>query len=145
MLPNAGELSLSVSWAQIDGASDRRSCAFVQDQGDVSAFYRFTEVDGQLTLAQDSAVAPLAGQPLPFTGCPDLDDQERLNARLSWLSPKGDWQVAAWVTNGTDWEPEADAGGLGGDLRSNFSDGSPAYTRREEPRMYGLELTYTFQ
>ena len=48
------------------------------------------------------------------------------------------------MTNATDWKPDGDPGGLGGDLRSDFSDGSPAWDRREEPRMYGVELTYTF-
>ena len=79
------------------------------------------------------------------SSCPDLDDQERLNARVSWLSPRGDWMIAAWVTNATDWDPDDDPGGLGNDLRTDFTDGSPAYDRREEPRMYGLELTYTFK
>ncbi len=146
ILPNAGELALAVSWAQIDGDSNRTDCRYVQDLGDGrSAEYGFDEIDGTLFLSQDSAWAPIGDGPLPFDSCPDFDDKERLNARISWLSPGGSWQVAAWVTNATDWEPDEDPGGLGNDLRSGFTDGSPAYDRREEPRLYGLELTYTFK
>ncbi len=151
VLPDAGELTFSVSWAHIDGDTDRTSCRLVEDQGNgISAETGFEEVNGQLVVSQDNFPNPFLDdmgdliRPLPFSSCPDLDDQERLNARLSWLSPRGDWQIAAWVTNATDWEPDGDPGGLGNDLRSDFSDGSPAYDRREEPRMYGLELTYTF-
>ena len=49
------------------------------------------------------------------------------------------------MTNATDWEPDdVDAGGLGGELASNFSDGSPSYGRTQEPRMYGMEFRYNF-
>jgi iron complex outermembrane receptor protein len=146
VLGNASELALAVSWANIDGADDRTGCKYVEDLPDgTGAVYGLGENEdtGVLEITQPSAVGTLT-EP-PFDSCPDFDDREQLNARISWLSPRGDWQVAAWVTNATDWEPEGDPGGLGGDLRSGFSDGSPAWDRREEPRMYGLELTYTFK
>ncbi len=147
ILPNAGELSFSISWAWIQGDNDRVSCRFVQDLGGgLTAETGLTEINGQLVISQPSAFqAQGAITEPPFNSCPDLDDQERLNGRIAWLSPRGDWQIAAWITNATDWEPDGDPGGLGNDLRTNFSDGSPAYDRREEPRMYGLELTYTFK
>jgi hypothetical protein len=119
----------------------------VEDLADgTGAVYGLTEVDGSLIISQPSATGTLT-EP-PFNSCPDLDDREQLNARLSYLSPDGAWEVATWVTNATDWDPAggADApGGIGGELRSAFSDGSPAYDRREEPRMYGVELKYAFQ
>lgn len=146
-LANAGELTFAVSWAWIEGANDRLSCRFVQDLGNgLTAETGLTTINGELVISQPSAFqAQGAITEPPFSSCPDLDDQERLNARVSWLSPRGNWMVAAWVTNATDWEPDGDPGGLGNDLRSDFSDGSPAYDRREEPRMYGLEFTYTFR
>ena len=141
---NGSEVSLAVAWAHIDGASDRTSCSYVQTLADGSgAVYEYKEINGDLVTSRESATGTLTEQ--PFDSCPDLDDREQLNARISWLAPGGDWEVAAWVTNATDWGDEGDPGGLGGDLSSNFSDGSPAYDRREEPRMYGMELTYTFQ
>jgi iron complex outermembrane receptor protein len=141
---NTGEVALAVSWANIDGAGDRSSCEYVENLADgTGAPYGLSEIDGELIISRASVRGTLT-EP-PFDSCPDFDDREQLNARLSWLSPRGNWEVAAWVTNATDWEPEGDPGGLGGDLRSDFSDGSPAYDRREEPRMYGVELTYTFQ
>jgi hypothetical protein len=52
------------------------------------------------------------------------------------------------VTNATDWEPDegskGDPGGLGSELASNFSGGSPSYGRTQEPRMYGMEFRYNF-
>ena len=146
VLNNAGEVSLAVSWANIDGAEDRTGCRYVQDLPDgTGAVYGLGENEdtGVLEITQPSAVGTLT-EP-PFNSCPDLDDREQLNARIAWLSPRGAWQVAAWVTNATDWEPDGDPGGLGDELRSAFSDGSPSWDRREEPRMYGLELTYTFK
>jgi hypothetical protein len=56
--------------------------------------------------------------------------------------------VAAFVTNATNWTPKhrgGEPGGLGGELASNFSDGSPSYGRTDEPRMYGVEFRYNFQ
>jgi iron complex outermembrane receptor protein len=143
---NGGEASLAVAWAWEEGNSYRKSCVFVEDLADgTGAVYGLTEVDGSLIISQPSVTGTLT-EP-PFDSCPDLDDREQLNARLSYLSPDGNWEVAAWVTNATDWDPAGadDApGGLGGELRSAHSDGSPAYDRREEPRMYGVELKYAF-
>nr|MDJ0877328.1 TonB-dependent receptor [Halieaceae bacterium] len=146
-LGNASELTFAVSWAWIEGDTDRLGCRFVEDLGNgLTAVTGLTTIDGDLVISQPSAYqAQGAITEPPFNSCPDLDDQERLNARVSWLSPRGDWMIAAWVTNATDWDPDGDPGGLGGDLRTDFTDGSPAYDRREEPRMYGLELTYTFK
>ena len=75
-------------------------------------------------------------------------DKELLNLRVTYYSASGNWEVGAFVTNATDWAPdladEGDPGGLGGELASAFSDGSPSWIRREEPRMYGVELRYNF-
>lgn len=84
----------------------------------------------------------------PFKNCPDTDDQEQLNARLAYNSPERDWTVAAFVTNATNWTPKVlagEPGGLGSQLASAFSDGSPSYPRTDEPRMYGVEFRYNFQ
>ncbi|MEP5764777.1 MAG: TonB-dependent receptor [Halieaceae bacterium] len=144
---NGSEMAFSIAWAHIDGDSTRTSCTYVENLPDgTGAIYGLTEVEGELIISRDSATGTLTEA--PYDSCPDVDDREQLNARLSWMAPRANWEVAAWVTNATDWEPDVgggDPGGLGGDLRSGFSDGSPSYSRREEPRMYGLELTYTFQ
>ena len=64
---------------------------------------------------------------------------------MAWFSPSAAWEIAGWVKNATNWEPEeVDPGGLGGELASDFSDGSPSWTRREEPRFYGMEVRYRF-
>lgn len=143
-LPGSGEITASVSYARIDGDNNRVGCRFVQDLGTgLSAEIGLNDVDGTLVISQPTATGAIT-EP-PFDSCPNLDDQERLNARVAWISPGRTWTVAGWVTNATDWAPNNDPGGLGNDLRSDFTDGSPSYSRREEPRMYGLELTYTFQ
>jgi len=141
---NGGETTLAIAWAWEEGNSWRKSCTYVETLADgTGAVYGLTEVDGQLIISQPSATGTLSE--VPFDSCPDLDDKETLNVRLSYLSPKGNWEVAAWVTNATDWDPDGDPGGIGGELRSAFSDGSPAYDRRDEPRMYGVELKYSFE
>ena len=138
---NGSKLALSVSWAWKEGAGDRTSCAYVQDLPDGSgAFYEFREVEGELIISNDSATGNLS-EP-PFGSCPDLDDEERLNARAAWISPGGEWEIGAWVTNATDWGPDGDAGGIAQELQSTITDGSPAYDRREPPRMYGIDLRY---
>jgi iron complex outermembrane receptor protein len=143
---NGSEVALAVAWAWEEGNSWRKSCTYVETLADgTGAVYGLSEVDGNLIISQPSATGTLTEA--PYNSCPDLDDREQLNARLTYLSPDGAWELAAWVTNATDWDPvggEDDPGGLGGELRSAFSDGSPAYDRREPPRMYGVELKYTF-
>mgnify|MGYP001597777071 CR=1 FL=1 len=141
---NGSEINLSVAWAWKEGDGDRTSCAYVETLADGSgAYYGLTEIDGQLIISNDSATGSLT-EP-PFSSCPDLDDEEQLNARASWISPDGAWEVGAWVTNATDWGPDGDAGGNGNELASAFTDGSPSYDRRAEPRMYGMDLRYTFK
>lgn len=140
---NGSEMNLSVSWAWKEGAGDRTSCSYVETLADGSgAYYGYTEVDGTLIVSNDSATGSLT-EP-PFDSCPDLDDEERLNARLSWLDSSGNWEIGAWVTNATDWGPDGDAGGNGNELAGDITDGSPSYSRREEPRMYGMDLRYSF-
>jgi len=140
---NGGEASLAVAWSWEEGNSWRTSCTYVESLADgTGAVYGLSEVDGSLVISQPSATGTLTAP--PFSSCPDLDDREQLNARLSYLSPGGDWEVAAWITNATDWDPTGDPGGLGGELKSAYSDGSPAYDRREEPRMYGVDFKYSF-
>ena len=68
-----------------------------------------------------------------------------LNGRIAYFSADGDWEVGAWITNATDWDEEDDPGGLGDDLQSECcGDGSPAWDRREPPRMYGMDFRYNF-
>ncbi|TXS92122.1 TonB-dependent receptor [Parahaliea maris] len=124
----------------------RDSCVYVVDnsaEGLPSDVYTLTEIDGQLVITNDSATGDLDAP--PFDSCPDTDDREQLNARVTYYSANEHWEVGAFVVNATDWEPEiGDPGGLGGETASNFSDGSPSWTRRNEPRMYGVELRYNF-
>ncbi|MFK7976992.1 MAG: TonB-dependent receptor [Halioglobus sp.] len=142
-LTNGAEATASVSWAWQEGEKDRRSCKFVQDLGDISAVYELDTVDGALVISRDSAVGTLTESPID--SCPDFDDQESLNARLSYLAANGNWEAGLWVTNATDFvRDDKDPGGLGGDLRSAFSDGSPAYDRRDPPRMWGVDFRYSF-
>lgn len=140
---NGAETTASISWAWQEAEKDRRSCKFVQDLGDISAIYELDTVDGELVISRDSATGTLTEA--PFDACPDLDDEEQLNARLSYLNATGNWEAGLWVTNATDWAQSGkDPSGLGGDLRSAFSDGSPAWDRRDPPRMWGVDFRYNF-
>lgn len=142
-LNNGAEATASVSWAWEEGQSDRQSCKFVEDLGDISAIYELDTVDGDLVISRPSRVGTLTEA--PFDSCPDQDDEERLNARLSYLNATGTWEAGIWITNATNWaQSKGDPGGLGGDLRSAFSDGSPAWDRREPPRMWGVDFRYNF-
>ena len=88
---NGSEAILSVSWAWKEGDGDRTSCAYVEELADgTGAYYRFEEIEGDLIISDDSATGSLT-EP-PFGSCPDLDDEERLNARASWISPEGSWE-----------------------------------------------------
>jgi len=140
---NGAEAIASVSWAWREGEQDRLKCTYVENLGDISAIYELDTVDGDLVISRPSAVGTLTEA--PFDSCPDLDDEERLNARLSYLNPTGAWEAGIWITNATNWVPDnKDPSGLGGDLRSAFSDGSPAWDRREPPRMWGVDFRYNF-
>lgn len=142
-MKDGAEATASVSWAWQQGEQDRLSCKYVQDLGDISAIYELDTVDGELVISRDSAVGTLTESPLE--SCPDFDDQESLNARLSYLAASGNWEAGIWVTNATDFvRDDKDPSGLGGDLRSAFSDGSPAHDRRDPPRMWGVDFRYTF-
>jgi hypothetical protein len=138
-------VSLTAAYNFTEGL-ERNSCTCVvdnKDEGRSSDFYGLTKVDGTLIISNPSATGDLT-EP-PFNDCPDGDDMEQLNARVTYYSPDRNWELAAFVTNATDWEPDdVDAGGLGGELASNFSDGSPSYGRTQEPRMYGMEFRYNF-
>jgi len=145
-LEDAGELAFTAAFSYSEGV-ERNSCIYVVDnraEGRPSDVYGLTDLNGQLVISDPSATGDLT-EP-PFSQCPDGDDFEQLNARVTYYSPGGNWELAAWVVNWTDWEPDhVDPGGLGGELASDFSDGSPSYPRTEEPRMYGLEFRYNFQ
>lgn len=142
---NGAELGFSVAYNYSEGV-ERNSCVYVVDNsalGRPSDIYMLTEVEGELIISDGSATGDLEAP--PFDACPDGDDREQLNARVTYYSPARHWEVAAFVVNATDWEPEnVDPGGLGGELASSFSDGSPSWDRRDEPRMYGVELRYNF-
>lgn len=143
VMGSGAEATASVSWAWQEGETDRRSCKYVQDLGDISAVYELDTVDGELVISRDSATGTLTEA--PFDSCPDLDDEEQLNARLSYLNPTGAWEAGLWITNATDWaQSKKDPGGLGGDLRSAYTDGSPAWDRRDPPRMWGVDFRYNF-
>ncbi|MFT4518075.1 MAG: iron complex outermembrane receptor protein [Halioglobus sp.] len=142
-LSNGAETSASVSWAWQEGEKDRRSCKYVEDLGDLSAIYELDTVDGELVISRPSAVGTLTESPID--SCPDFDDQEQLNARLSYLDATGSWEAGLWITNATDFvRDDKDPGGLGGDLRSSITDGSPAWDRRDPPRMWGVDFRYNF-
>ena len=143
-LPNAGQINASIAWGWEEGEKNRQDCTYVQDLGDgTSAIYGLDVVDGELIISDPSATGNLT-EP-PFSSCPDLDDREQLNSRISYTSPEEKWIVGAWITNATDWEEDADPGGLGGDLASDCcTDGSPSWDRRERPRMYGMDVQYNF-
>ncbi len=142
-MSSGGALTGSVSWGWKEGETDRNNCTYIQHvSDDVSGYYELDTVEGALIISTDSAVGTLT-EP-PFDSCPDRDDREQLNTRLSYLSSQGNWEVAAWVTNWTDWGPDDEAGGSGHELSSPFTDGAPSYDRREPPRMYGMELKYMF-
>jgi len=145
---NGGEMVLAIAYNYTEGLS-QDSCFYVVNnkaEGQPNDVYQFTKVDGQLIISDPSATGDLT-EP-PFDSCPDTDDQEQLNARLAYNSPERDWTVAAFVTNATNWTPKVrggEPGGLGSQLATAFSDGSPSYGRTDEPRMYGVEFRYNFQ
>lgn len=60
-----------------------------------------------------------------------------LSARISWLSSDENWEVAAWGTNLTNEDTIESFGGVTDDF--GF-----VSVRRGEPRMYGIELSYTY-
>lgn len=81
---------------------------------------------------------------------------DRAGEKFAQKSPEVSFSVGGTYTldfksgaSATDWEPgpvvnSGQPGGIGGELTSDFSDCSPTYERREEPRMYGLELRYNW-
>ncbi len=142
---DGSELAFSAAYTYADGI-ERNSCTYVvnnRNEGLPSDVYGLTELDGKLIISDPSATGDLT-EP-PFNQCPDGDDREQLNARATYFSPGRKWELALWVVNWTDWEPEeVDPGGLGEELASDFSDGSPSYGRTDEPRMYGVEFRYNF-
>jgi iron complex outermembrane recepter protein len=60
-----------------------------------------------------------------------------LSARISWMSSDEQWEVAAWGTNLTNEDTIESFGGVTDDF--GF-----VSVRRGEPRMYGVELSYTY-
>jgi iron complex outermembrane receptor protein len=147
-LSNGGEVEFAVAYNFTEGVS-QDNCTYVvnnKSEGRSNDVYGLATVDGQLIISDPSATGDLT-EP-PFDSCPDTDDREQLNARLAYNSPARDWTLAAFITNATNWTPkylEDEPGGLGGELASAFTDGSPAFLRTDEPRMYGVEFRYNFQ
>lgn len=143
---NGSEVVFAVAFNYTGGMS-RDSCYYVVNnkaEGRSNDVYGLTKVDGKLIISDTSATGDLT-EP-PFDNCPDSDNREQLNARLAYNSPERNWTMAAFVTNATNWTPDhVDPGGLGEELASGFSDGSPSYGRTEEPRMYGVEFRYNFE
>lgn len=67
-----------------------------------------------------------------------IDSYDLTNLRISYLPADGNWLVSAWVNNLLDEEYlYSRSGGLGSEV------GSPA-SRRGEPRLYGVDLTWKF-
>jgi len=66
---------------------------------------------------------------------------------VNWLAlPSLELYFNTGYLDATDRAPDnVDADGLGGELASDFSDGSPSCGRTEEPRMYGMEFRYNFR
>lgn len=64
-------------------------------------------------------------------------DAYSVGARLTWMSPNGDWRVTAWGDNLTDYEYEAGGNPLIGTTQTR----SYQYN---VPRTYGVELAYTW-
>lgn len=143
---NGSEAVFTLAYNYTEGLP-RDQCIYVVDnkaEGSSNDVYGLTEVDGQLIISDPSATGNLT-EP-PYSSCPDSDNREWLNARLTYNSPERDWSLAAFITNATNWEPDkVNPGGLGSQLASDFSDGSPSYGRTDEPRMYGVEFRYNFQ
>ncbi|MCB1699881.1 MAG: TonB-dependent receptor [Pseudomonadales bacterium] len=145
---NGSEMVLALAYNYTEGLP-QDSCFYVVDnaaEGKSSDVYEFTKVDGKLVISDPSATGDLT-EP-PFSDCPDTSDQEQLNARLAYNSPERDWTLAAFITNATNWMPDkvgGEPGGLGSQLATAFSDGSPSYGRTAEPRMYGVEFRYNFE
>jgi iron complex outermembrane receptor protein len=143
---NGSELVFAVAY-NYTGGLPQDSCNYVVNnkaQGQPNDVYGLTRLDGELIISEPSATGNLTAP--PFSNCPDTDNQEQLNARLAYNSPERDWTLAAFVTNATNWTPDhVNPGGLGEELATDFSDGSPSYGRVEEPRMYGMEFRYNFQ
>ena len=65
------------------------------------------------------------------------DDYNVTNARITWEDPSTQWQVAVWAENLFDTEYALGYNSITSDL------GSP-YVRRNFPRMYGMEVIYTW-
>lgn len=66
-----------------------------------------------------------------------VDSAEVVNARLAWISPQKEWEVALFATNLTDEEYFFGAAAVG-DTVGTFT------LQKAPPRMYGLELMYRF-
>ena len=148
-MSNGGELAFTAAYNWAEG-TERNECKYVvnnRNEGRSSDVYGLTEVNGELIISDASATGDLTES--PWSSCPDNDDFEQLNGRVTYFSPGRDWELALWVVNWTDWnrdQPDGnDPGGLGEALASDFSDGSPSYLRTDEPRMYGVEFRYNFQ
>ena len=64
-------------------------------------------------------------------------DAYSLGARLTWLSPEGDWRVTAWGDNLTDYDYKAGGQPLIGTTQTLSYEWNI-------PRTYGVELAYTW-
>lgn len=66
-----------------------------------------------------------------------VDSAEVINARLAWISPRQNWEVALYAHNLTDEDYFFGAAAVGDTIGSMTLQKAP-------PRMYGLELMYRF-
>lgn len=66
-----------------------------------------------------------------------VDSYELVNARLGWVSPNRDWEVALYATNLTDEEYFQGAAAVGDSVGTFL-------LQKGAPRMYGVELLYRF-
>jgi iron complex outermembrane receptor protein len=139
-LSSGAEWNFNVAYNFKEGDS-RDACKVVVDNPAGTDYVYVYDVDENGVFGQTGGMGPDA----PDLGsCPDTPDKERLNLKAAYIAASGDWEVAAYVINATDEHGDAqDPGGLGGSLATDFTDGSPTYSR-EDPRFYGVEMKYNF-
>jgi hypothetical protein len=99
--------------------------------------------NGVLEVTQQSATGP-ALDAAPFGSCPSNPDNKQMSARITYIDNGGNWEVSLYAKNLLTEDPVGDPGGLGGDLRTRYFDGSPTYGSPREPEFYGVEVRYGF-
>ena len=148
------DLTLSASLAWLDASfgedvTDGNGTVIVEDGQTLAYSPEFTatiSVDHYLTLGDKGELRTnvnYAYADKQYLNNGSVDDvylanaQSMLSARITYTSPQNDWQLSAWGTNLTD---EATFESIG-DVTDDFGF-IPA--RRNEPRMFGVELSYFY-